>query len=564
MITQAKLKEYQRFGGDADAWAQRQDTSVTSDLTAEDFSLISELAGALVLAHEGMVAPSFVTETEKRLKEAVADQETERALRAMAMGTPVNWGDAVEEEATAPKEETPATRPVAWNSKVKTGLLPALLAVCVVYPLVDHYLSAVLRLGVVSQVLASLSAIAVVQGVVFLIGVFHGKEIAHRLQMRMLGLGIFVVCILQLRAMGNVQINLDLFHDPSFGGRSMVVSWVACRIVEIVLNGLLIGVAIDFIAGNCSRARLLRGLLAGEFILFAGIAILCALQSFIFFDWMTYSRGYVFQKLLHLVPFWAFLVTSPMLALEGIRKRIGMLGGAGSHWQSQASGSSLVTGVNLGGIAVAVFMFGGAAMVLRYMNPLDYNSPSSLMDRLLISPGAVATLVGWHLFHRGFRDRAVARTWLARMVGLAVLAVCFLHLGSLGGGSYHLPLGSSQIFKFRGLAGVLGLVVGLILNLFLILRAVEFISGHTHRVGSFRNLLLLELVLYLVGLAYYWLLLRRTPSHFDLTLSEYYGTKIHYLAAVWALGVTWWMVKTRGKDEPAPSTTDSEKVPVAS
>jgi hypothetical protein len=84
MLTQEKLKTYRRFGGDIDGYARSHGRGDTSGITDEDWRLIDELRGALIIVTSGKAAPEFAAAVERRLQEATTDPEARQQLWQLA------------------------------------------------------------------------------------------------------------------------------------------------------------------------------------------------------------------------------------------------------------------------------------------------------------------------------------------------------------------------------------------------------------------------------------------------------------------------------------------------
>ena len=83
MLTLAKLKTYQKFGGDIDGWARATRGEDSSGMTDDDWYLIDALRQALALAKSGRASPEFGRAAEQRLAVSAADEQTREALRAL-------------------------------------------------------------------------------------------------------------------------------------------------------------------------------------------------------------------------------------------------------------------------------------------------------------------------------------------------------------------------------------------------------------------------------------------------------------------------------------------------
>ncbi|MBK9245704.1 MAG: hypothetical protein IPM30_12835 [Burkholderiales bacterium] len=80
-VTLAKVRIYQSFGGDIDAWARRgHDDSMTD----ADWHLIETLRQDLHLVFTCQASPALRDATESRLRAATDSEETREVLRELA------------------------------------------------------------------------------------------------------------------------------------------------------------------------------------------------------------------------------------------------------------------------------------------------------------------------------------------------------------------------------------------------------------------------------------------------------------------------------------------------
>ena len=86
VLTLAKLRIYQAYGGDLDAWARR---GHDGSMTDEDWHLIERLRQDLYLVGSGQAAPELCEATERRLQSATDSEETRKILRELAQRRPV-------------------------------------------------------------------------------------------------------------------------------------------------------------------------------------------------------------------------------------------------------------------------------------------------------------------------------------------------------------------------------------------------------------------------------------------------------------------------------------------
>lgn len=86
LVTLAKLRVYQAFGGDIDAWARRgHDDSMTD----ADWHLIESLRQDLHLVFTCQASPALRAATENRLRAAADSEEAREVLRELARPHPV-------------------------------------------------------------------------------------------------------------------------------------------------------------------------------------------------------------------------------------------------------------------------------------------------------------------------------------------------------------------------------------------------------------------------------------------------------------------------------------------
>lgn len=85
MLTREKLTIFEEFNGDIDGWTRMRRDTEPSHMTVADWNLIDRLVMDLGIAESGLATAEFRAETEERLREAVADEATCDALRALAV-----------------------------------------------------------------------------------------------------------------------------------------------------------------------------------------------------------------------------------------------------------------------------------------------------------------------------------------------------------------------------------------------------------------------------------------------------------------------------------------------
>ncbi|MDO8450557.1 MAG: hypothetical protein Q7T10_17305 [Rhodoferax sp.] len=84
MLTVDKLRIYEQFGGDIDAWARASRGQATTGMTDEDWYLIDELLMGLAAVKTGVASPSYAQQVEQRLLAITSDQATRNILHELA------------------------------------------------------------------------------------------------------------------------------------------------------------------------------------------------------------------------------------------------------------------------------------------------------------------------------------------------------------------------------------------------------------------------------------------------------------------------------------------------
>jgi len=84
MLTVDKLRIYEQFGGDIDAWARASRSQATNGMMDADWHLIDELLMGLATLKTGMASPSYAQQVEQRLIASTSDQATRSILHALA------------------------------------------------------------------------------------------------------------------------------------------------------------------------------------------------------------------------------------------------------------------------------------------------------------------------------------------------------------------------------------------------------------------------------------------------------------------------------------------------
>ena len=84
MLTVYKLRIYEQFDGDIDAWARASRGQTTPGMTDEDWYLIGDLLMGLATVKTGVASPSYARQVEQRLLACTSDQATRSILHALA------------------------------------------------------------------------------------------------------------------------------------------------------------------------------------------------------------------------------------------------------------------------------------------------------------------------------------------------------------------------------------------------------------------------------------------------------------------------------------------------
>lgn len=84
MLTREKLTLFEEFNGDIDGWTRMRRDADPSHMTMADWNLIDRLIMDLGIAEAGLATAEFRAETEERLRDNAADEDTRDALRALA------------------------------------------------------------------------------------------------------------------------------------------------------------------------------------------------------------------------------------------------------------------------------------------------------------------------------------------------------------------------------------------------------------------------------------------------------------------------------------------------
>ncbi|MDO9198489.1 hypothetical protein [Rhodoferax sp.] len=84
MLTVDKLRIYEQFDGDIDAWARASRGQATTGMTDEHWYLIDELLMGLATVKTGVASPSYAQQLEQRLLASTSDQATRGILHALA------------------------------------------------------------------------------------------------------------------------------------------------------------------------------------------------------------------------------------------------------------------------------------------------------------------------------------------------------------------------------------------------------------------------------------------------------------------------------------------------
>jgi len=83
MITQLKLKIYQKYLGDIDRWARYGTKSDFKLMNDEDLSLIDNLLQSLEIIENGLASNSFKDKTLLELKKTCDSEESQDVLKSL-------------------------------------------------------------------------------------------------------------------------------------------------------------------------------------------------------------------------------------------------------------------------------------------------------------------------------------------------------------------------------------------------------------------------------------------------------------------------------------------------
>jgi hypothetical protein len=84
MLTNEKLKRYQRFNGDIDLWIRTTKKLKDQDMTTDDWHLIEGLLQDLTLVGTVPTSEEFKSNLERRMAEHCDHEETVAALRCLS------------------------------------------------------------------------------------------------------------------------------------------------------------------------------------------------------------------------------------------------------------------------------------------------------------------------------------------------------------------------------------------------------------------------------------------------------------------------------------------------
>jgi len=85
MITQEKLRIYEKFNGDIDGFARGSSLSERVSITDQDWSLIEELRQSLTIVQSGAASSEFEARVRAQLVDAVSDEGVQERLRYLSM-----------------------------------------------------------------------------------------------------------------------------------------------------------------------------------------------------------------------------------------------------------------------------------------------------------------------------------------------------------------------------------------------------------------------------------------------------------------------------------------------
>ncbi len=85
MLKVEKVRIYEKFAGDLDAWARVSSHVDPPPIADEDWGLITELLTGLSIVASGLASSSFHSELEAKVFASTADEATREALRALIL-----------------------------------------------------------------------------------------------------------------------------------------------------------------------------------------------------------------------------------------------------------------------------------------------------------------------------------------------------------------------------------------------------------------------------------------------------------------------------------------------
>jgi len=75
MITQDKLRIYEKFGGDIDDFQRRSKIDERESITGQDWRFIGEILQSLLIVQSGLASADFEAQVRVRAKDAAEDEQ---------------------------------------------------------------------------------------------------------------------------------------------------------------------------------------------------------------------------------------------------------------------------------------------------------------------------------------------------------------------------------------------------------------------------------------------------------------------------------------------------------
>lgn len=84
MITQKKLRIYEKFNGDIDGFARGSSIDEQASITDQDWHLIDELQQGMTIIQSGAASAQFEAQIRQRLVDAAPDESVRERLRSLS------------------------------------------------------------------------------------------------------------------------------------------------------------------------------------------------------------------------------------------------------------------------------------------------------------------------------------------------------------------------------------------------------------------------------------------------------------------------------------------------